>query len=128
MNAKQKLHQSNLALWAERFREQAASGLSIKAWCQSNNISLYTYNYWKHVDKEAYVDSILPEIVPISIPCTTLSTDESPLAAPVSSALCDSHNAIPDSMSIRFSDIQIEIGPRTSSETILEIIKAVQHA
>jgi len=44
MNAKQKLHQSNLALWTERFREQAASGLSIKAWCHSNNISLYVIN------------------------------------------------------------------------------------
>ena len=53
MNAKQKLHQSNLALWASRFKEQKESGLSIKSWCLENNISMYAFNYWKHIDATA---------------------------------------------------------------------------
>ena len=65
MNAKQKLHQSNLSLWVSRFKEQKESGLSIKSWCLENNISIYAFNYWKHLAKEEYVDSILPDIVPI---------------------------------------------------------------
>lgn len=33
MNNKQKLHQIKLTQWAALFQVQAASGLSVKAWC-----------------------------------------------------------------------------------------------
>ena len=68
MTAKQKLHQSNLALWMARFNDQAASGLSVRVWCKRNNLSYHAYNYWKHLAKESYVDAIMPDIVPISTP------------------------------------------------------------
>ncbi len=48
MNAKQTLHQASLAKWASLFKEQAASGLTVKAWCEQNNVSFHSYNYWKH--------------------------------------------------------------------------------
>ena len=46
MNNKQKLHQIKLTQWASRFQEQAASGLTVKAWCAENNVTIHTYNYW----------------------------------------------------------------------------------
>ena len=61
MNSKQKLNQIKLAQWAVRFQEQAASGLTAKAWCDENNITIHTYNYWKHKLKLEYMDSLLPE-------------------------------------------------------------------
>ncbi|MGN1198419.1 MAG: IS66 family insertion sequence element accessory protein TnpA [Acetatifactor sp.] len=48
MNSKQKLHQIKLTQWASRFQEQAASGLTVKARCVKNNVTIHTYNYWKH--------------------------------------------------------------------------------
>ena len=60
MNNKQKLHQIKLTQWATRFQEQAASGLTVKAWCAENNVTIHTYNYWKHKLKLEYVDSLLP--------------------------------------------------------------------
>jgi hypothetical protein len=68
MNAKQKLHQAHLTEWAARVSEQKASGLTIRQWCEQNNISIHKYNYWKHQLKEQVVDQMLPEIVQLSIP------------------------------------------------------------
>lgn len=70
MNTKQKLHQIKLQQWASRFQEQASSGLTVKAWCTENNISIHTYNYWKHLLKQEYVESTLSEqhdIVPLTM-------------------------------------------------------------
>lgn len=55
MNNKQKLHQLMLTQWAARFQEQADSGLSVKAWCVENNVTIHTYNYWKHKLKLEYM-------------------------------------------------------------------------
>lgn len=60
MNHKQKLHQIKLTQWATRFQEQAANGLTVKAWCAENNVTIHTYNYWKHKLKLEYIDSLLP--------------------------------------------------------------------
>lgn len=59
MNNKQKLHQIKLTQWATRFQEQAASGLTVKVWCAKNNVTIHTYNYWKHKLELEYVDSLL---------------------------------------------------------------------
>ena len=70
MNYKQKLHQIKLEQWANRFRQQASSGLTVKEWCAENNFTIYTYNYWKHLLKQEYVDSALSEnheIVPLTM-------------------------------------------------------------
>lgn len=51
MNAKQKLHQVHLQEWTVRFADQKASGLTVRQWCEQNNLSFHTYNYWKHLLK-----------------------------------------------------------------------------
>ena len=69
MNAKQKLHSAKLTRWATLFKEQASSGLTVKAWCLEHDISIHTYNYWKHQLKMECLDSLLPsahEIVPLT--------------------------------------------------------------
>jgi len=34
-------------LWAKRIKEQQASGLSIKKWCQNNKLWPHAFYYWK---------------------------------------------------------------------------------
>lgn len=127
MNAKQKLHQSNLALWVSRFQDQKASGLSVKSWCLENNISMYAYNYWKHIAKEEYIDSILPDIVPVASSDTLVSIPQTTTSLPsLYSESRDSHNS--NSIRISIDDIHIEIGPNASDELLTSIIKAVRHA
>lgn len=138
MNARQKLHKANLAKWTALFQEQASSGLTIKDWCAQNNISIHTYNYWKHAVKEAYVDSLLPDIVPIAPGPLTSSPLEPPIPRqPEALGLhnsCDSRNSLDscnlmDSgcVSIVIGDIRIEIGPSVSDEMVSGIIQAVRH-
>ncbi len=94
MNAKQKHHQSNLALWTSRFKEQKESGLSIRSWCLENNISMYAFNYWKHLAKEEYVDSLLLDIVPLASPNTQVSVQNTITSLQtLYSELRDSHNS-----------------------------------
>ena len=67
MNAKQKLHQVHLQEWTVRFADQKASGLTVQQWCEQNNLSFHTYNYWKHFLKEEVVEQVLPDIVPLGV-------------------------------------------------------------
>ena len=133
MNAKQKIHQSNLAEWAVRFKEQTASGLTVKIWCEKNGYSIHTYNYWKHILKEKYVDSILPDIVALPIPETS-----NPSSFPVHSKslptvtkttlneLCDSCSHL--DIVLTLSDMTLNIFNTTSDELIARVLKAVRNA
>ena len=132
MNAKQKLHQANLAKWTTLFKEQASSGLTVKEWCDRNSISIHKYNYWKRLVKELYVDSVLPDIVPIAPgPLPSLSPDP---PGSQQAELCNSRDSYnspdlldPGCVSIIIGDIRIEIGSSASDEMVSGIIKAVRH-
>lgn len=139
MTAKQKLHQTNLSLWMARFNAQAASGLTIREWCSQNSISVHAYNYWKHIAKESYIDSVIPDIVPLetSQPSSLLQqTDSSVSDTPVNSReLRESRDSLKLSaaslarpVSIVIDDTRIEIGANASDEMIISILKAVRHA
>ena len=79
MNTNQTLRQATLAKWSTIFQEQPSSGLTIKEWRLQNDVYIHSFYYWKRIAKEEYLKSIMPEIVPISIP-------SDPLPAPGSSA------------------------------------------
>lgn len=66
MNTTKKLQQVKLDQWAVLCKEQSESGLTVRQWCKQNGYTIHTYNYWKHRLKESYVDSVLPDIVPIA--------------------------------------------------------------
>ena len=82
MNAKQKLHQIHLQEWPVRFADQKASGLTVRQWCEQNNLSFHTYNYWKHLLKEEVVEQVLPDIVPLTVPALSDSDSSLETTAP----------------------------------------------
>ena len=41
MNANQKIHNATLSKWLDLFKDQVASGKSVKAWCADNGYSTY---------------------------------------------------------------------------------------
>ena len=81
MNAKQTLRQATLAKWSAIFQEQQSSGLTIKEWCSQNDVSLHNFYYWKRAAKEEYLKSVMPEIVPISIPSDPIPVVPAPKAS-----------------------------------------------
>ena len=138
MNAKQQLHQAKLAQWAVRIKDQAESGLTVRVWCEQNDISIHTYNYWKHQLKSEYIDSLLPDIVPVPLP----AVPDQPASIPVCSNtepasresrdLSDSNDPSnsPDQPYLKISttDIDISVSSAAADSLIMELIKAVRHA
>ena len=123
MNTRQKLHQLRMNEWAARFSDQKASGLTVKEWCDQNNLSIHTYNYWKHALKEELSIQVLPDIVPIVIPESS--------ASPVSIESNDStltNRAIRSTAKLTYNNISIEFDSDISEAFLATIIKAVRHA
>lgn len=128
MKAKEKVRKANLTQWSTKFHDQASSGLTVKEWCSQNNISIYAFYYWKRITKDAYVDSIIPDIVPVapSLPMVNDSVSDSPQDS--RDLYNFSKSTAQDKISISVGDTHIEIGSSASDELILAIVRAVRHA
>ena len=109
---------------------QAASGLKVTDWCKENNLSIHAYYYWKRIIKEEYIQSILPEIVPIGSGSQDSCSRPTTIPAIESHDLRNSHNMCnhTSSVTISIGDTRIEIGSSASDEMIFGIIKAVRYA
>ena len=130
MNAKQKLHQVHLQEWTVRFADQKASGLTVRQWCEQNNLSFHTYNYWKHLLKEEVVEQVLPDIVPLTVPALSDSDSSLETAAPEIRSI-RANRAIRSNVSnikLRINDVSIEIDASVSEEFLTKLIRAVCHA
>ena len=121
MNARQKLHQVHLQEWTVRFADQKASGLTVRQWCEQNNLSFHTYNYWKHLLKEEVVDQALPDIVPVSVPALSESVHSLEITKP--EIRSNSSN-----VEMQVHGISIEIDASVSEEFLSKLIKAVCYA
>ena len=130
MNARQKLHQVHLQEWAVRFGEQKASGLTVRQWCEQNNLSFHTYNYWKHLLKEEVVDQALPDIVPLSLPVLSDSDPSLESEAPeIRSIRANRSLRSNDSkVQMQINGVSIEIDTSVSEEFLTKLIRAVCHA
>lgn len=48
-------HDTRLNLWIRRIKECRESGMTVRAWCQANEINEKTYYYWlRKIKKEAF--------------------------------------------------------------------------
>ena len=124
MNARQKLHQIHLQEWTVRFAYQKASGLTVRQWCEQNNHSFHTYNYWKHLLKEEVVDQTMPDIVPLSL--SVLSDSESLLETTTPNIRSIRSNN--SNVQMQINGISIEIDSSVSEEFLCKLIRAVCHA
>ena len=121
MSTKQKLHQLHLNEWASRFADQKASGLTVRQWCDQNNCSIHTYNYWKHLLKEELASQVLPDIVPLTM--------LPPTCTPLESSLTNSAiRATQATATLTINSIAIQIDSDISEDFLRTIIKAVRYA
>ena len=129
MNAKQKLHQAKLNEWANRFAEQKAQGLSNKEWCRINNVSIHSYNYWKHILKEELVDQVLPDIVPVSLsPIVSHSLPAAPSHSLLSSSTSCTIRANCATYKLSVNGFDFELDSNVSVEFLSTLLKAVRYA
>ena len=135
MNAKQKLHQAQLREWAARFTDQKASGLTVRAWCEQNQVSIHKYNYWKHLLKEEVVDQALPDIVPLSLPASCASSDTGVLQTAGQNHTMTNHtnrairaNYTNSNVRLCIDGVAIEIDPSVPEEFLRTLVRAVHYA
>ena len=119
MNTTQIVHQTNLNKWTDIIREQQSSSLTVKDWCSQHQVSKDQFYYWKRKLKDTFVESPLPDIIPISSgvsePCCTSCTTDA--TVPTLSYV-----------TISINDISIEITDNTSELLLTKVIKAVRNA
>ena len=68
MNTSKVIHHAKINSWADTIRDQQASSLSVSEWCNMHQISKTQFYYWKRQFTDQFVESQLPDIVPISAP------------------------------------------------------------
>ena len=123
MNSKQKLHQIHLNEWAARFSDQKSSGLTVRQWCEQNNFTIHTYNYWKHILKEELASQILPDIVPVSLP--EIQTQTLSVPAPDS---CLTNRPIRATAKLTIHDVSVEFDSDIPEDFLRTILKVVRYA
>lgn len=116
MNTRQTIHTAQLEKWAVLIQDQIQSGLTIREWCELNNLSIHKYNYWKHILKEECISSLVPDIVPISVPANPTVVETPAYSIPQS---C---------IRIVVRDVSMDIPQSASEDFIARIIKAVRYA
>ncbi len=126
MNVNQKIHNANLAKWLDLFKEQKASGLTVRDWCKEKGFTTHTFYYWKGKAKEAYVDSALPDIVPLHSP-----VPQSPCRPDNYSLLHDSrelyNSCNTGDISVSIGDIHIHFSDAVSDARLIQIVGALRH-
>ena len=53
MSTREETRQLRLAAWKQIFADHAASGLSVRAYCEANNIKRDQYFYWQSIARKA---------------------------------------------------------------------------
>ena len=135
MKVNQKLHQAKLSKWVTLLQDQASSGLPVKEWCDQNDVTIHAYYYWKRIAKEAYINPIIPEIVPLPVTQTQeLPSCSSDQPLPELRNAHDSRNVnespvlSPSPLSVSIGDVRIEFGSCASDELVLKLIQAARYA
>lgn len=121
MNTTKKLQQAKLDQWAVLCKEQSQSGLTVRQWCEQNGYTIHTYNYWKHRLKERYVDSVLPDIVPLT-PQTPAPLHE------LRDSRESADSCINNTISVSLYGVTISLDSSASDEMLCRIITALRHA
>ena len=132
MRTNDKIYQLNLTEWAARFVEQKAIGLAVKQWCEQNNYTIHTYNYWKHCLKEEVASQALPDIVPLAvpdpIPSSQFNNTHHSIQPGNSLTINDTNCSNRAMASLKSGDISIEFDSNISEDFPRTIIKAVRYA
>ena len=130
MTTKQKIHQARLNDWAAKFKEQKASGLTVRQWCGQNDLSIHKYNYWKHKLKEEIASQLMPDIVQLSILDQVTLTGTVPGKVDTYS-LPDRPirpNCATPNIRLCIDGVAFELEPPVSEDFLKTLIRAVHYA
>ncbi len=121
MEAKDFKRQSYIDLWTPIVRECKNSGLSVRKWCEVNEVDEKQYYYWQRRVREDICTTIANEAISVNTSPTFIEVSgEETLSLPQNHSFC------PD-MIINYGTIRLEIANSTSSQLLNEVMKVINH-
>jgi transposase-like protein len=120
MDTRQVKHQYLLSKWTPIVRECRTSGMTVKAWCQENNVDEKQFFYWERRVREEL--------------CTSVQTPEKEqpsVFAQLPIHTC--HKETPQSdmfrpdLVISIGDYRLELANQTSPELLEAVLKVIHH-
>ena len=113
--------------WTNLIRQQQESGLNIRQWCKTHQISEPSFYYHLRCIREDMVKSQSNEIVTGSFAELVQPKSTSLETEIKNTEITESNTSIPDA-SIHYGDFQVTFSNTASPQLILSIITALHHA
>ena len=120
MGAREATHAYRLRHWVEKISQCHNSGMTVKAWCASQNINIKSYYYWQ---------KRVREVASKSLPVCQQSVEEATAGIqPVFTelALQKTNSACGAAVIIRFHDAVIEIQNGADSDVIQNTLQTIK--
>ena len=120
MGVREIKHEALIREWTARFAECRSSGMTVKAWCETQGISIKTYYYW---EKQVVAKANQQATNPVTPKCGTLMR-VNPEGLPSGNSV-----NIGTGISIRHGESVITLPAGSSAEAVADLVKALnRHA
>lgn len=105
-------HESNMQRWAQAIEECRSSGVSVKAWCETQGITTTTYYRWER--------AVLSKVqIPQKLP-TRVSFAELPAVSQVQRTVAQ------QVATLRYKEVSLDIYPGMDTDMLQLIISALR--
>lgn len=117
MSSRKATQEYRLAQWLPIIKECKASGMTVKSWCQQNNVNEKQFYYWQ---------GKIRKIASKSLPVTTQQSQFVPLSIPTTQSTY-TEVFIP-TMVIRVGSASIELSEQVQPELLSSVLKVLGDA
>ncbi|MBR3400880.1 MAG: IS66 family insertion sequence element accessory protein TnpB [Parasporobacterium sp.] len=114
--AKEATRQFRIQQWAKIIQDKNQSGLTVKEYCEKNNLTRDTYFYWAKIVKEDALRS-LPVQRFVELP-----------SAPVPASVTPDPAAVPSELRIQIRDVSVIVTDSTSPALLSRTLGVIRNA
>lgn len=119
MSSRKATQEYRLSQWLPIIKECRASGMTVRLWCQKNNINEKQFYYW-----QGKLRMIASESLPV--PTKQQQTKFVPLSFSATQTTC--HSAFVPTMVIRVGHTAIELASQVQPELLASVLKVLNDA
>lgn len=115
MSTREETRQLRLASWQQIFAERAASGLSVKDYCEANNLKRDQYFYWQSIARKNAL-AAMPENTP----------GFALLEPPKQESATPGGDTLPG-ITIELGNIRLSLADGTRKEQLAAVLEVITH-
>lgn len=119
MSSRKATQEYRLSQWLPIIKECRASGMTVRLWCQKNNVNEKQFYYWQSKLRTIASESLL-------VPTEQQQTKFVPLSFLTTQTTC--HSVFAPTMVIRMGHVAIELASQVEPELLASVLKALNNA